>query len=142
MAPKNPGARQVYQNGHPTEVVYLAPAQVIVLPVAVPGAPKTKGPKLERVYLGIGWQNKEKPIDVDCAVVGYSNGERDDSNTIWYGHLENNPGGKSSIKHSGDILSGAASVDDLERIYVWLNNVPEQIDCLAFEANIFTALSG
>jgi stress response protein SCP2 len=46
------------------------------------------------------------------------------------------------VRHTGDVLKGQEDggglLEDLERIYVDLENCPQEYDCLAFEGNVFT----
>merc|ERR1711871_261640 len=117
-------------------VIDLRPSQSMFLPVG----------QLPRVFIGIGWQEKNPGndvIDVDCSCNTYSQGKRNDDNTVWYAHKANPqkpvPNGKggtvnaSTIVHTGDILSGqrtSGQLEDLERIYVYLAALDHACDCL------------
>ena len=126
-------------------VSLLQPDQAIICPMKGKGA-------LKRVFLGIGWKSKEK-VDVDCVAAAFSKGIRDEESTVYYGNL-NGPtekiqptGSKEkaqdycSIKHSGDVLIGQndyKELKDLERIYVNLDTINPEFDCIAFEANVYS----
>ena len=124
----------------PPPAVALAPGESVVLP--------TK--ELQRVFLGLGWNNTAEgtDVDLDCSVVGYdASGMRDEQNTVWYGNLRNGvhltKKKGSSIVHTGDILTGAkcnlAQIQtDMERIYVWLEAVPTHLATIAFAVDAFT----
>ena len=62
--------------------------------------------------------------------------------TVWYQNLQSSADqGFVCTKHSGDVLlgqEGKGELKDLERIYVDLENLPDNYDCLAFEANVYT----
>lgn len=123
------------------QTVPLQPGESVILP--------TK--QLQRVFIGLGWNNAAsgQTVDLDCSINAYNNdGTRDDANTVYFGHLRNNAHAKrktgSSIVHTGDVLKGkqegddATSGGDMERIYVWLDALPEHIATIAFAADVFT----
>jgi len=104
-----------------------------------PGQAMQTVESLVRVFLGLGWADKSssKTVDVDASCIGFSKGEPQE--TIFFGNLGN---ATKSLKHTGDILVGTAkgkAIADMERIYVWLPNVPANIDCLVFVANVYTS---
>jgi stress response protein SCP2 len=115
----------------------LVPGESVILP--------TK--KLKRIFIGLGWNNANgATVDLDCSIVGYgADGTRDDQSTVYYGRLRNgkqrsSPMG-SSIVHTGDILKGKegnAVLEDMERIYVYLSEVPDHLATIAFAADVFT----
>jgi len=122
---QNVGAPVKQGNGEVT-VVQLKPGQAM-----------QTAKSLERVYLGCGWKNKNRPVDVDCSVVGFNSGNSKE--TVYFGSLKNK---NKSLAHSGDILSGSdagKAIADLERIYVWLTSIPAEIDTLVLVVNVFTA---
>ena len=99
------------------------------------------------MFLGLGWKGKGPAIDLDCSCLGFSKGQRQDGHTIDWTKLSNKAAttkdGKkgSTIKHTGDVLSGDSSsgeLKDMERIYVRVGDMPDDIDCIAFEANVYT----
>jgi stress response protein SCP2 len=117
--------------------VPLQPGQALVLPTG----------SLERVFLGLSWKNVPgKTVDLDCSVVGYTgDGARDEQSTVWYGRRHNGSSQQrkgNSIVHTGDVLKGQDDVlkeaQDAERIYVWLNQIPETLMTVAFAADVFT----
>eukprot|EP00615_Pteridomonas_danica_P000811 CAMPEP_0114343218 /NCGR_PEP_ID=MMETSP0101-20121206/10419_1 /TAXON_ID=38822 ORGANISM="Pteridomonas danica, Strain PT" /NCGR_SAMPLE_ID=MMETSP0101 /ASSEMBLY_ACC=CAM_ASM_000211 /LENGTH=520 /DNA_ID=CAMNT_0001477785 /DNA_START=131 /DNA_END=1694 /DNA_ORIENTATION=- len=124
------------------KVASLSPGEALVMPDKGKGA-------LKRIFLGIGWRSaKEETVDVDCTCAPYVKGIRVDEDTVWYRNLEsrkyNDDKGKEfvSTKHTGDVLTGQATggdLEDLERIYLDLESSPEDVDCFAFEANVFTS---
>lgn len=133
LPPQNMTKKDVSGAAVPCAVVQVDEA------VVMPSKGKTA---LKRVFLGVGWRTKEK-VDVDCCCAPYQNGERSDEDTVWYGNLNSSVDqGYCFTKHSGDILIGQGGdgpLEDLERLYVDLENCPVNYDCLAFEANIYTA---
>ena len=100
---------------------------------------------ISRVFVGIGWKASTK-VDVDCVCAPYSNGVRAETDTVGFFNLNSTISKRKGkdychIKHSGDVLigqEGKNDLEDLERIYVDLENMPVKYDCLAFEANVFT----
>jgi tellurium resistance protein TerZ len=110
------------------------------VPQLVPGQAMQVSTKLERVFLGMGWTGKaaDKNVDVDASVVAFSGGKVAD--LIFFKKLRNE---SKSCVHTGDVLTGAdpskqKDLQDMERIYCWLSNLPKHIDCLVFVANIYT----
>jgi len=112
---------------------------------------------LPRVFIGIGWREQTTggKIDVDCSCNAYRQGHRMDEHTVWWSHTQNPrvqvPDGKggtgtaegSTIVHTGDILTGQggpknAELIDQERIYVYLGQLPVEIETLAFETNVYS----
>lgn len=115
----------------------LLPGESIILP--------TK--QLQRVFIGLGWNNIQGvTVDLDCSIVAYTaDGTRDEENTVFFGRLRNGVQRSSktgsSIVHTGDILKGKegnAAVEDMERIYVYLSELPEHLATVAFAADVFT----
>lgn len=120
--------------------IALAPGETVILP--------TKS--LERVFIGLGWNNaiSGEAVDLDCSIVGYDkDGVRDAANTVSFARLRNGahksqPSG-SSIVHTGDILMGSKgniddAKDDMERIYVWLSELPDHLATIAFATDVYT----
>ena len=139
IPPAPPGKIKKDKKGLPC--LYLENGESMIMPKNGKGA-------LRRVFIGVGWRGGSgRSVDVDCSVNGFSKGVRSRDDTVYYGHLSNNAtkrDGKDyvSIKHTGDILSGQNNnkdLIDLERIYVDLEYLPEAIDLLAFECNIYTS---
>ena len=122
----------------PAVQIALETGQSVILP--------TK--ELQRVFIGLGWSNKTSSggnVDLDCSIVGFGpDGSRDESSTVYFGRLFNEShatkGGASSIVHTGDILKGKDGQveEDMERIYVWLSELPAHLATIAFEADVFT----
>ena len=140
MDPGLPTAVPIEEERPLPMAVPLEPGHALVLPSS----------SLERVFLGLSWQNADgKTVDLDCSVVGYGvTGERDSQSTIWYGRLRNSvskQGKGHSIVHTGDVLKGQddvlAGTKDAERIYVWLNELPDNLHTLAFAADVFTSVT-
>jgi len=124
-------------DGHDVPKALLDVGDALVLP--------TKGKTaVKRVFLGVGWRSAPGArVDVDCCVAPYAKGDRSEDDTVWFGNLNSSKDetGYSFIKHSGDILSGQdgpGALEDLERLYVDLENCPTNYDCLAFEGNVYT----
>ena len=121
-------------------VATIAPDEAIVVP--------TKGrTRLKRVFLGLGWRGEGgQRVDLDCCVAPFVKGKRVEEDTVWFGNLHDRPNdGYSTIKHTGDILTGQdrpGEVEDLERIYVDLENLASDVDCVAFEGNVFSVGDG
>ena len=78
---------------------------------------------------------------LQCSCIPYVKGRVVAPDTVWYGNLKStayDEKGAVSTKHSGDILTGSTEkgdIEDLERIYVDLENTADNVDCLAFEGN-------
>mmetsp|Transcript_13701 Transcript_13701/g.27162 ORF Transcript_13701/g.27162 Transcript_13701/m.27162 type:complete len:577 (-) Transcript_13701:255-1985(-) len=138
-----PEARMVEQTAGKPKVAAISADEALILP--------TKGRAgLKRVFLGLGWAGGPgKSIDVDCCCAPFSKGVNVSSENVWFGNLRSTDdgGGYCSTKHSGDVLTGQAvkggkgeeqQLEDLERIYVDLENTPESVDCFAFEGNVYT----
>jgi tellurium resistance protein TerD len=120
-------------------VAAISPDEAMVMPTTGKAA-------LKRVFLGLGWAQRASDgnIDVDCCCAPYAKGVRGDEDIVWYGKLRSSleaDGKFCTIKHSGDVLTGQAGgeLEDLERIYVDLENLDDKYDCLAFEGNIYTS---
>lgn len=136
MPPPPQQVTQVPIGGKQTPVVGMQPGEGMVIPRQA----------LKRVFIGIGWRAPKTgaKVDVDCSANGFSKGVRSEGNTVWYSHLSNagagKRGAKATIVHSGDILTGqqGGPLEDLERIYVDLEGLDKSLDCIAFEANVFT----
>jgi len=112
--------------------------EVTVLNLKPGQAMQTVG-SLVRVFLGLGWSDKGKPVDVDASCIGFNTGNPQEK--IFFGNLGN---ATKSLKHSGDVLNGnknpkGKDIPDMERIYVWLPNIPANIDCLVFVAQVYTS---
>lgn len=107
----------------------------VSVPQLVPGQALQAASKLERLYLGMGWKDKGQSIDVDASCVCFSAGNHVD--TIFFQKLRND---SKSLVHTGDVLSGAdqAGDEDMERIYIWLQKVPTNVDCIVFVANVYS----
>lgn len=111
----------------------------VAVPQLVPGQAMQTASKLERVFLGMGWAGKAcQSVDVDASCVAFAGGAV--AETIFFQKLRNDT---KSLVHTGDVLQGGDSdqkkdFEDLERIYVWLQKLPANIDCIVFVANIFT----
>jgi len=94
-------------------------------------------PKLERVFVGLGWNQYPgtAAVDIDASCIGFSRGNPS-AEKVYFKSLRNS---NRSLVHSGDVLSGKPSgLADLERIYVWISTLPTGIDCLVFLANIYS----
>ena len=115
----------------------LKPGESVILPHR----------QLQRIFIGLGWNNVQgATVDLDCSIVGYcADGTRDDESTVYFGKLRNgtqkSSSNGSSIVHTGDILKGKEGdsvLDDMERIYVYLSELPDRIATIAFAADVFT----
>ena len=90
---------------------------------------------LERVYFGLGWHG---PVDVDASCIMYAGGQPVDA--VSFRKLRNLETKDASIVHTGDVLTAPGKMEgDLERIYVWLNKVPKEVDTMVLVANVYTA---
>lgn len=102
----------------------------------------TKGnPSLSKILVGLGWDTNKYSggfdFDLDASAFllnknGKASGAED---FIFYNNLE---GGKGSIVHTGDNLTGEGEGDD-EVIKVDLQMVPESIDKVAITVTIYEA---
>lgn len=111
----------------------------VSVPQLVPGQAMQVATKLERVFLGMGWTGKGSNVDLDASCVAFSAGAAADM--IFFQKLRNET---KSLVHTGDVLSGADNeqkkdFEDMERIYVWLQKLSSNVDCLVFVANVFTS---
>ena len=91
------------------------------------------GKKLEKVTIGLGW---EQGCDLDALLVMRdSNGNmRNDKDVVYFGNLQS---GCGSVKHSGDNLTGEGDGDD-EQISVDLTKVPEDIKTLTVAIVVYS----
>jgi len=110
----------------------------VSVPQLVPGQAMQIATKLERVFLGMGWSGKGAAVDVDASCVAFAQGSHQE--LIYFQNLRNPT---QSCVHTGDVLSGAddnqkKDMEDMERIYVWLQKLPSNVDCLVFVANVFS----
>jgi len=107
---------------------------------------------LQRVFVGIGWTDKRRTIDVDCVCASYSKGQLNRSHSVSFHNLRNprkqvsnGKRGKtqaSTIVHTGDVLTGqkgGKDIIDQERIYMYLSEIDSMIDAMALEANVYTS---
>jgi len=119
--------------------VALKPTQSLQLPS-----------KLNRCYLGVGWQSRPggREVDLDASAALFSGGQKID--LISFQKLRDTPAPPSSIVHTGDILAGDGSgggkmksspnaARDLERIYFDLFKVNPQVDTIVLIINCYTA---
>jgi len=117
-------------DGNSVNAIELKPNQAMFLPIT----------QLQRVFLGIGWAEKDRAqgvVDVDCSAVCYSQGTRRDGDTVWWGNLRNGrsmvddgAGGKteaSTIVHTGDVLTGqqGGELEDQERPNLQVTSAPQ-----------------
>jgi tellurium resistance protein TerD len=132
--PEQNTAAKAVPGGKAVAAAVLQPDEAVVMPT-------TGKTALKRVFLGVGWRTKER-VDVDCCCAPFEKGMRSEQDTVWYGNLNSSVDqGYCWTKHSGDILTGqdgGGALEDLERLYVDLENAPINYDCLAFEANVYT----
>lgn len=100
----------------------------------------TKNTKIERLRVGLGWDEAVKGADIDCDAscilldkkdkLAYS--EFQDS-VVYYGSLSHH-----GITHSGDNRTGEGEGDD-ETIIIKLKDVPEKVDRIVVVMNIYQA---
>ena len=100
----------------------------------------TKGnPGLNKIIVGLGWDtNKydgQSDFDLDASafLLGQSGKVEKDTNFIYYGNLKT-----QGVEHTGDNLTGEVEGDD-EQIKVTLNEVPQDVDKIAFTVTIYDA---
>ena len=95
---------------------------------------KSRGPALDNVTLGLGWDpaRRGRSIDLDASVIAYDASGRD-LESVYFGHKTGLGG---AIRHSGDNLTGAGEGDD-EQIWVRLSAVPPQVTALVFTINSY-----
>lgn len=97
-----------------------------------------KNPGLNKLLIGLGWDtNKydgQADFDLDASVflVG-ADGKTKEENFVFYGNLS-----AAGITHTGDNLTGEGDGDD-EVIKVALNEVPADVEKLAFTVTIYEA---
>lgn len=108
---------------------------------------------LSEILVGLGWdpvsQNNTgflgklfgggaPEIDCDASVLMLNENDKlvDKSNLIYYGNLKSNC---SSVRHTGDNLTGDGDGDD-EEIIVELQDVPPKIKKLLFVVNIYDCI--
>ena len=136
--PPIPPEATVMVGNPPTAAASMSMHDAMILPT-------TGKAGLKRVFLGLGWEagDSGQRIDVDCACAPFVKGQAAYADTVWFGNLRStsDANGFCSIKHSGDIREGQSkttgALEDLERIYVDLENLADNVDCLAFEGNIY-----
>ena len=110
----------------PTKAAAMSPGEAIVCPTSGKGA-------LKRVFLGLGWAARGgQRIDVDCCAAPYAKGLLVAEDLVFFGHLTSRVAedGFCTLKHSGDVLSGQegeGKIEDLERIYVDLENLDKEV---------------
>ena len=110
-----------------------------------PTAPKTMLPtqslqlpgKLERLYLGIGWGNKGRSIDLDASAASFAGTEL--RSLVYFSTLKDRPPPSSSIVHTGDVLTGGDGKDDLERIYFKTEDFAADVTSVFLIINVFTS---
>lgn len=98
---------------------------------------KEDGSKLERVFMGLGWDTASGlfgggSIDLDASCAMFTE-NKELVDTVSFSHLYSNDG---SIRHSGDNLTGAGDGDD-EKINVDLRTVPNNVKSIVFTINSY-----
>lgn len=93
---------------------------------------------LNRIMVGLGWDEGKQSIDCDASVILLTNGKLMDvkGDLIYFGHQKHKSG---AIQHMGDNLTGAGDGDD-EQIMIDLNSVPAQYDRIVIVVNIYHAV--
>merc|ERR1719160_2018531 len=122
MMPGQPMMMQ--QGGQMAQVSPTTPGYICTL---LPGEAMQVSNKLQRIFLGIGWKNKGKTVDVDASVVLFAGGKT--QSRVSYKQLKDEA---NQVVHTGDILTGGNQKDpklgdDLERIYIWLSKVGKTV---------------
>ena len=86
------------KNGMPQPVT-LMPTQALALPA-----------QLNRCYLGLGWTSHpgRPELDLDASAALFSNGQCVD--VISFQKLRDQPSGKATVVHTGDVLTGGGSM--------------------------------
>lgn len=98
-------------------------------------------PQLTRLLVGLGWDINRYgfgaafDLDASAFLLGANGKVTQDSDFIFYGHLEHHSG---CLKHMGDNRTGMGEGDD-EVIEVDLNAVPADIQRLVFTVTIYDA---
>lgn len=102
----------------------------------------TKGnPGLNQVQVGLGWDTNKydggEAFDLDCSIflLGSNGKVQREEDFVYFNNLI---GGKGSVVHSGDNLTGEGSGDD-EVIKVNLKDVPADVDKIVFTVSIYDA---
>lgn len=105
---------------------------------------KDSGAKLNKVVLGLGWDQKQNKgwfssllggdeVDLDASCIMF-NDQKEMVDSVWFRQLYSKGG---SVRHSGDNRTGEGIGDD-EQIFVNLSNLPKDIKYLIFTINSFT----
>lgn len=102
-------------------------------------------PGLTSVVLGLGWEKKEKKgffgtkqisVDLDASCLLFDE-KKNFVEAVWFQQLKSRDG---SIVHTGDDLTGGGRPGDPnEKINVYLNNIPQNIQTLVFTVNSFSS---
>jgi tellurium resistance protein TerZ len=107
---------------------------------------KISGGGLKKVFMGLGWDQVSKKsgflgkmfgggggdeidLDASCILMGNKNVV----DTVWFRQLS---GGKGSVKHMGDNLTGEGDGDD-EVIKIDLTKLPPEVDNVVFVVSSF-----
>lgn len=102
-------------------------------------------PALRRVHIGLGWDAPEEqdgnPIDIDASAFLLNNADRvrQDTDFIFYNNLDAEGG---AIKHLGDNTTGETAAEkegDAEVIDLNLENIPFDVEKIAFSVTIHNA---
>lgn len=100
-------------------------------------------PGLSKITVGLGWDTNKydggKDFDLDVSVfLANANGKvANEKNFIFFNNRQNENG---SVVHTGDNRTGEGEGDD-EQIQVDLQNVPGDVDKIAFTITIYDAAS-
>ncbi|MFP4975042.1 TerD family protein [Paenibacillus sp. CN-4] len=100
-------------------------------------------PGLSKITVGLGWDTNKydggKDFDLDVSVfLANANGKvTNEKNFIFFNNRQNENG---SVVHTGDNRTGEGEGDD-EQIQVDLQNVPGDVDKIAFTITIYDAAS-
>ena len=128
-----PYGTPIGKNGMPQPVT-LMPTQALALPA-----------QLNRCYLGLGWTSHpgRPELDLDASAALFSNGQCVD--VVSFQKLRDQPSGKATVVHTGDVLTGGGSMKsspspnrDLERIYFDLVGLSPQITSIGLLINLYT----
>jgi tellurite resistance protein TerA len=94
-------------------------------------------PRLSTVLVGLGWNaNQEMDLDAAIFLLGSNGKVIREEDFVFYGNLSSANG---AVKHSGDNIIGGG-IRDNEQISVNLNEIPLEIQKIAFTITIYNAL--
>lgn len=100
---------------------------------------------LSKIGVGLGWDaasstggffKRTQTIDCDATAFALINGKlKSNKDIVYFGNLKHYT---DAIKHMGDNLTGDGAGDD-ETIYIDLDTLPDEYDCIVILCNIYHA---